>query len=223
MMTIKRLTKKESAEAMELWISSGFVLPEVGKDYEDLRKDISIIFQTASEEKDTYRMDVCFGVLLYDYLRNMPWFTERLASDDGFWRYLSLVCVPDLVGKRWGNDNADHYYVKPSRIWLKTVWWYVHLSLKDADTEKTRNLLLSANFNTDTILNLVERTGRGGTNIGVYRAIMEHYGALYGPKNKDFRSLMKLNTARTVVVEPVLYDGGINGYAISLFNDLSLK
>ncbi len=226
-MTIKRLTRKESAEAMDSWISGGFVLPEVTKDYDELREGITALFQHAVDEQKgsvkSYEMDVCFGILLYEYFKKMTWFTERLASDDGFWRHLSLICVPNLVGKRWSNVNADHYYVKPSRIWLKSVWWYIHLSLTEDNTAKTKEMLLQKNFSTDTILNLVERTGRGGTNHEVYREIMSRYKLLIQVKEKDFRSIMKLNTAKAVVLEPVFCEGGVKGYVESIFSELSLK
>ncbi len=225
-MKIERLSRKESAEAMSSWISSSYALPSIGKDYSEIRKDITGMFkETMSLYKDNiqyYRFDVCFGSLLYDYLNNMPWFTVRIASDDGFWRYLSLKVVPNIVGKRWDNNNADHYYTKPSRIWLKTLWWYFYLSLTSGNTKTTERMLLSGNFSTDTILNLVERTGKYGTNIKVYRSIMAYYSKLKDVSDSDFRKIMKLNTAKSVVIEPVLFEGGINGYVESLFKELDL-
>ena len=83
-------------------------------------------------------------------------------------------------------------------------------------------MLLSGNFSTDTVLNLVERTGRCGTNISVYRDIMIRYAALENVVDKDFRNVMKLNTAKAVVIEPVFSEGGVNGYVNSIFNELSL-
>ena len=84
-------------------------------------------------------------------------------------------------------------------------------------------MLLSKVFSTDTILNLVERTGRCGTNISVYRDIMEKYSALNKVADKDFRNVMKLNTAKAVVIEPVFSVDGIPGYVKTLFDDLSLN
>lgn len=145
----------------------------------------------------------------------------RLACDDGFWRHIALRVIPDLVGERWGESNSDHYYAKPSRIWPKTLWWFIHLSLCGT-TEDTKKMLLSGNFSTDTVLNLVERTGRCGTNISVYREIMVRYATLKDVADKDFRNVMKLNTAKAVVIEPVFSEGGVNGYVSSIFNELSL-
>ena len=225
-MIIERLTRKEAKEAMDEWISSSFTIPVLGKDYQEIRNDLVSFFgQAVSSQKNNslgYNLDVCFGSAIYEYLKQKRWFTERIASDDGFWRYLSLKVVPDLVGERWENTNEDHYYSKPSRIWLKTLWWYIHLSLKEQGINATREMLLSDNFSTDTILNLVERTGRYGTNTEVYRAIMSHYSVIEEVSEKDFRKVMKLNTAKAMVVEPVFSQGGISGYVESLFKELSL-
>lgn len=225
-MRIERLTRKEAVEAMNEWVSSSFSIPTLGKDYSEIRNDLVAVFAQAktSHGDNTlgYVFDVYFGASLYEYLRQKKWFTERLACDDGFWRYLSLKVVPDLVGMRWNNNNEDHYYAKPSRIWLKAMWWYFHLSLKGADSSTTRDMLLSKNFSTDTILNLVERTGRYGTNVEVYRTIMTHYSTLQVASDKAFRKVMKLNTAKTMVMEPVFYEDGVNGYVESLFKELSL-
>ena len=224
-MIIERLSRKEAIEAMNSWIANSFALPVLGKEYVDIRNDLLVLFDQSKEEADDtqgYSMDVCFGAALYTYFKKRPWFTDRLASDDGFWRYISLRVVPDLVGKRWGNNNADHYYTKPSRIWLKTLWWYYYLSF-NKDVETTKEMLLTDAFSTDTILNLVERTGRSGTNILVYRGIMSKYAAIEDAGPKVFRNIMKLNTAKAVVIEPVFCVGGIPGYVESLFNELSLN
>ena len=225
MMKIERLSRKEAIEAMNSWIANSFALPTLGKDYAEIRNDLVTMFSQSQDEAEIvqgYEMDVCFGAALFGYMKQKPWFTDRLASDDGFWRYLSLRVVPDLVGERWGNTNADHYYTKPSRIWLKTMWWYFYLSF-NKDVETTKEMLLSEAFSTDTILNLVERTGRSGTNISVYRNIMSKYASLEDVSDKVFRSIMKLNTAKAVVIEPVFSTGGVSGYVDSLFNELSLN
>ena len=224
-MKIERLSRKEAIEAMNSWIANSFALPTLGKDYAEIRNDLVTMFSQSQDEAEIvqgYEMDVCFGAALFGYMKQKPWFTDRLASDDGFWRYLSLRVVPDLVGERWGNTNADHYYTKPSRIWLKTMWWYFYLSF-NKDVETTKEMLLSEAFSTDTILNLVERTGRSGTNISVYRNIMSKYASIEDVSDKVFRSIMKLNTAKAVVIEPVFSTGGVSGYVESLFNELSLN
>ena len=225
-MKIERLSRKDSIEAMNAWISSSYTIPVLGKEYSIIRNELIELYNDAVSSNNGsnqgYSFDVIMGASLYEYFKGKTWFTERLASDDGFWRYLSLRVIPDLVGRRWGNNNEDHFYTKPSRIWLKTMWWYFHLSITGSNTNETKKMLLSGNFSTDTILNLVERTGRYGTNINVYRSIMEYYSLLDKVSDKDFRKIMKLNTAKAVVIEPTFCEGGVNGYVESIFMELSL-
>lgn len=225
-MIIERLTRKEAIEAMNSWVGSSFTIPVLGTDYEQVREELVALFNcaksAAGDNVKTYEMDVHFGAALYGYFMTKTWFNDRLACDDGFWRHLTLRVIPDLVGQRWGNSNADHYYTKPSRIWPKALWWYIHLSLKDSDLDATKEMLLSKNFTTDSIENLVERTGRSGTNIDVYRTIMSKYWKLEKVTGFDFRKVMKLNTAMAVVLEPVFCEGGVEGYVDSIIKDLSL-
>jgi hypothetical protein len=165
------------------------------------------------------------------YLKNQEWFSLRVAADDGFWRYLSLVVIPEAVAIRWGKDNEDHYWRLPRRIWPKQLWWYIHLSW-NTDEKTTMQILESTNCSTDTILNLVERSGKKGTCIDAYRWIVYFY-SIVPPKvlseyNKNrkkddlFRVVMKLNTARMLVAEPALCIGGFKGYANKLFVDAGM-
>lgn len=121
--------------------------------------------------KKDYYIDAHIGILLYDYLWRVPGFNLRAAANDDFWRYLSIKVIPDVVAERWGYDNESHYWSKPARIWLRSIWWYVHLSWQ-GDMQTTAKVLEAPCFTTDSILNLEERTGRKGTFINVYRYIM---------------------------------------------------
>ena len=87
-------------------------------------------------------------------------------------------------------------------------------------------------------MNLVERTGRDGTYIGVYRLIMKYYSKIpyktLSELNKKYKSetgkqaetlfrvIMKMNTAKVIVMEPGLCLGGEEGYVLSLFHELGL-
>ena len=143
--------------------------------------------------------------------------------------------MPDVVAGRWGYENESHYWSKPARIWLRCIWWYIHLSWQ-GDAETTLQVLDSSCFTTDSILNLEERTGRKGTYIGVYRYIMyfysrvpqseiEKFGKRDGKEKKDdlFRVIMKLHTAKSLVTEPALYLGGEREYVRSLFRDAGVN
>src|SRR5699024_11798367 len=107
----------------------------------------------------------------------------------------------------------------PRRIWLKTIWWYIHLSWYKNKSE-TYDIL--KDNSTDTILQLVERPSLG-YYIDLYREIMYQY---YKTGNSDrdlFRRVLKLNTARIVSTSPELLDGGLVIYVAKLFEDAKVK
>ncbi len=237
-MIVKSLSRGQAQEAMNEWIKNYPNLPSVEGDYLQLRCDIQEINSKVRQEvednpkikRSDYYIDYRIGLLLYGYLWKQPWFSMRVAANDGFWRYISLIVVPDVVAQRWGKDNDSHYWSMPARIWLRSIWWYIHLSWQ-GDEETTNSVLSCSHFTTDTILNLEERTGRKGTYVDAYRKIIYLYSLVPETeikkrsrskgKNSDdlFRVVMKLNTARLLVVDPVLYSGGIDAYAKSLFLD----
>lgn len=241
MIEVKELTRDQAREAMKDWImaSDPDALPKVDDYWQNIREKLHDsdlkIMKLQNDHKNNYAIDVYMGLYLYVLLRQEE-FTMRMASNDGLWRYMSLKVVPDLVEKRWGRDAEEHYWRKPSRIWLRSIWWYIHLSWQ-GDLKSTERLLLEDRFNTDTILNLEERTGRNGTYINVYRRIMYYYSIIPAEVLKDaenelrhkdknvtlFRTVMKLNTARSISIDPSLYVGGEDGYAKSLFEEVGVK
>lgn len=242
-MKFKTLDRSKAKDAMEEWrnlfrLYNGEKLPDVNEDYLIIRKKLTQFFNEAEVElvgskKEKYNFDVSMGVKLYEYLNSLDGFNIRVASNDEFWYYLSLKVAPDLVTKRYNEHSDEHFYKKNVRVWFSTLWWYIHLSWQ-GDLESTKKLLLEDRFNTDTILNLAERPGRNGTYIDIDREIMKTYGTLndvqfekarsrVGGVNNVFRLLMHLHTAKSIVLEPLLYDGGINGYVTSLFKDAQIE
>lgn len=234
-MEIRKLSRGEAEAAMQEWTASYPNLPSLDGDYAALRRELTELFQTvikSAEEQgiriQDYHTDAQYGILLYAHLTKQPWFSLRLAADDGFWRYLSLKVIPDAVAVRWGKDNDSHYWSTPGRIWLKQIWWYVFLAWAGTEAA-TRKIIESPNCSTDTILNFVERTGKKGTCVDAYRWIIHLYSRIpphmlaeYKKKGKNhdlFRVVMKLNTARMLVVEPALCTNGCKGYARKLFVD----
>ena len=241
-MKIKVLNRGEAQKAMEDWVNAYPELPAIPNDYITLRDSIHNLNkrvrleaeQLKDNKRSDYYIDSQLGLLLYEYLWNQSWFSLRLAANDGFWRYLSICVVPDVVAQRWGKDNADHYYRRPTRIWLRSIWWFVHLSWQES-LEKTQSLLACRHFTTDTILNFEERNGRKGTCVEAYRKIIYYYSRVpeeiirqsgrgkNGTSDDLFRVVMKLNTAKMMVMEPALYLGGEDGYAIGLFKDAGVS
>ena len=235
MKQIKILNPTECQTRMEDWIKcEGTKLPSLDETYKQIRADLQGLFKETEKSierikgRNDYFKDVDFGVRMYKYFEQQPWFNLRVASNIGFWRYLSIMVIPDIVEERWGYDNEDHYWKKPTRIWLRSIWWYIYIA-NDDNLKETESMLLKDRFSTDTILNLIERSGRDGTNITVYKNIIKVYSLIdkdtlneYKKKSKKgddlFRAVMRLNTARSVVIEPDFCDGGSSGYVISLFN-----
>lgn len=223
MLLFKPFSIQEAESFMKDWIASqGQELPSVHQEYEQIRKDLENLYPDIDGARKDYCTDVEMGINLYEYLDKQDWFTFRLAADDSFWRLLTVQIAPHLVAKRWGYDNSDRYYKKSRRIWFKEIWWYVYLSLVPQRIDKTRAILLSTNCTTDTIEQLVGRPGGDGYNVKLCRKIMACYAQAKceGPATDLLRSVMKLNTARVMVIEPELCTGGIDGYVKALFSDL---
>lgn len=160
-----------------------------------------------------YAFDLEFGLALYEILNSK--IENRDIYTDDIWRYLSIKVIPDIVHSRW-NLNADRYYKLSRRIYLKQLWWYIHLSW-NGNVDQTYVVL--KNNTTDTILNLVERPGLG-YNIDMYREIMKQYSHLQDSDRQLLRRVMVLNTARSKNVSPELVENGISGYVTQLFKDV---
>ncbi len=238
-MIIKTLNRDESQRAMKEWISNFSKLPKIEGDYLKIRKDLQEFYKKVKEECDSeikkdYYIDSHFGMLLYEYLWGQSGFSLRVAANDDFWRYLSIKVIPDIVADRCGKENESHYWSRATRIWLRRIWWYVHLSWQ-GDIINTKCVLEAPCFSTDSILNLEERSGRKGTFIDVYRYIMYYYSHIPKEKIQEFnkktngyekdlfRTIMKLNTAKVMVINPALYLGGEKEYVKSLFNDVGVS
>lgn len=238
-MIIKTLTRGQAQVAMQNWVSNFPNLPDIDSDFNQLRADLQAINKTVRDEIDNnpeikrkdYYLDYRFGLLLYEYLNKQQGFSLRVAANDGFWRFLSVQVVPDVVTQRWGPDNDSHFWSQPTRNWFRSLWWFVYLSWQ-GDIYSTNKLLSCPHFTTDTILNFEERTGRKGTHVEAYRKIIKCYASVSSDelkksrgKNSDdlFRVVMKLNTARMLVMDPALYLGGEEAYAKSLFLDAGVN
>lgn len=165
-------------------------------------------------EKLDYDFDVAYGFKLYEILNENVGFNNREASNNDFWNWLSVRVIPDVVHSRWGN-SPEHYFQRPTRTWLKVIWWYIHICW-DGSEEATYELI--KNNTTDTIQGLIERPGIG-YYVNVYHEIMKRYKD-YQDRNL-FRRVMKLNTARLMTTSPELVDGGIEAYVEDLFKKAS--
>lgn len=196
---------------------------DLSDDYNSMRNDIVSIFNETLKEigiteeeigkqNYSYQIDCLFGLKFYKLMNEKYNMTIRIASNEKIWRYISVVIVPDIVEKRYGIGHPDRFWKKSNRIWLRCIWWYIHLSWQGSEKETFK--ILKDN-STDEILQLVDRCGRGGYRLGLYREIMRIYGEMdpiERRKSQIFRRLMVLNTARIQVIEPGLVNGGETQY-----------
>lgn len=178
----------------------------------------SEFLQGEGKKINSYLFDLDMGLKLYCLLKEEFQFNERLAAQDEIWRYLSLEIFPDLVYQRFGL-NDQRFYKGTRRIWLKSIWWYIHLSWQGTE-EKTLSTLRGNS--SDELLQLVDRSGSGGYRVDLTREIMKQY-RIYSIKKipQLFRRVLKLNTARLNVVEPSLVEGGIQAYVTDLYRYFS--
>jgi len=194
-------------------------------DYMKIRDEIIKDFSTCEnscKNIKSYQFDYKFALKLYNIFNSKNWFNSSIAANFEFWQYLSLIVIPDLIFKRHGNQE-EYYWSKNVRIYPSTLYWYVKMSYNQ-NIQYTEQMLASDIFSTDTILNLVERSGKYGIDLNVTRTIMKKYYESrreYYSVLKDmntFRKIMLLNTAKDAVFLPELYEGGTDGYVDMLFN-----
>lgn len=216
-----------SSEA--LW-GDGTRLPEIDlNDFTVYEKSFRVKcehFFHGNQSLESYDLDVSFSLELYFDILDLTNFSLRQAADNSIWNRLAVQVVPDFVVKRWpplgGIYPKDHFWAKPQRNWLKSLWWYVHLSLQHtngtSNRDETKITLL--NGSTDSIQAIVERPGPGGFRVDFCREVMGRLGKHEIDVNK-LKKIMKLNTAKVCLVEPALYGGGVVGYVDSLIAALS--
>lgn len=221
-MIYETLTKIEAKEIMDRWrYENTIITTPTPSIYDEIKSKLEKNFQEAARTNDvnSYKFDLSFGLELYNILNNEYGMTEREASNDEVWAHLSVCVVPHLVEERWGFANDVRSYKQSNRIWLKTLWWYVHLSWQGTLSD---TLDILKNNTTDDIVQLVERTGKVGFDVTLYRTIMDRYAkekgsSLYKASDNVFRKIMVLNTMYVKTIEPMLYQGGYQGYVEMLF------
>ena len=192
--------------------------------YEETKEYVDNNPEYAFSATKIYQVEYRFAMQIYSIL-NDEGMTMRNASDDGVWRFLSIIVVPDIVYDRWKKEdnrryiNPDRFYFATRRIWLKILWWYVYLCWQGTPEETER--LISTN-NANEISQLVERAGSGGYRVELFREIIRYYDTNISQKKrieeKNLLSrVLQLNIARSQIVEPDLVPGGVAEYVKSLF------
>lgn len=191
-------------------------------DDQRLRGRIVNVFEESfgdSCDVNSYSRNLDFALKLYGVTVNEFGMTPAVASDDDVWRYIQIRLVPHLVYRRWNEAsgkriNDVRFWKDTRRMWLKSLWWYIHLSLQNGDLEETRRVL--ANNNADDISQLLDRPG-SGYRVDLCRAIMRRYGQSPDHGRHLLRNVLKLNVVRCVTLEPLLVETGIDEYVDQLF------
>lgn len=194
-------------------------------EYLELRKQIVAVFKRSREgvkgRQADYHSDVEVGLALYEFLSKHG-FSVVLAETDDWWRFLSVRLFPDLTYSRYPADateriNTKRFFSHTRRIWLKTLWWYVHLSWQGS-VESTREVLVK--LGTDAISQLIERS-KAGYRTDISRALMKRYSCESSwCDSKKFQRTMALHLIKVDSVEPSLVDGGVSGYAQQVFDEV---
>ncbi|SEA28460.1 hypothetical protein SAMN02745687_02392 [Lachnospiraceae bacterium NK3A20] len=198
-----------------------------------------------SGNRINYDLDLRVGIRLYELLSPAKDFTVINANDDDIWRYISVNVMPDITFIRYPNLSEDvkilreyipdlsysiaiktekdsirmkkkRFYSHTRRIWLKTLWWYIHLGWQ-GNSEKTYEVL--KNNGTNIISHFIERPGRGYRE-QLFRCMLYAYSLLPEQKDSTFRAAAKLNLAKCVSLEPALTEGGEAEYSKELFDEV---
>lgn len=165
-----------------------------------------------------YEIDIRVGLCLYSVLNIKNGFTTVLANDDDIWRYLSCKVFPDITHLRYPPSKKDQneghrlnpkrFYLHTRRIWLKTLWWYIHLAWQGTENATYRVI---KDFGTDTISDFIERPGKG-YRLPLYRALMKEYSSVKNKSASFFNRIQKQNLVNCRNIEPALTDGAERGY-----------
>lgn len=169
-----------------------------------------------------YNLDVKLGLCLY---KELPLSTIEADNDD-IWRYLSCIVFPDITYLRYPKPDGDNnrinkkrFFSHPRRIWLKTLWWYIHLSWQGSE-DGTYSAL--QDLGTDTISDFIERPGKG-YRINLFRALIGEYSKLKNKNSQIFNKIQKQNLINCQTIEPALCFGGEKDYVRRLFKQLDLE
>lgn len=169
-----------------------------------------------------YSFDFDFGLKAYVYFRFEMGMTEADASNDDVWRFIQLRVVPDLMMKRWpiknGQINAKRLYSEPSRLYLKVLWWYIHI-LWDTDEKTTRSFKAQVD-----ISQIIDRSGGSeGTPIELYKEILHVYSSIDSSKRANLiERVLMLDVSYRTTIEPQLIGNGLHDYVVKLYGDLGV-
>ena len=221
----------EFADQVKHWMAYDISTTSYDASYSNFRKELLTVFKSTLAEangeltnRSKYLIDLNVGLKLYQLMPLGKDFTIIQANDDDLWRYISVKVMPDITYIRnpepdKGSVHMAHkrFYSHTRRIWLKTLWWYIHLSWQGSP--EATYAVLKDNF-VDNINKLIETPGRG-YRLALFRNMTLEYSKTGPHRSKDFAAFTKLNNAKCVSVEPELTAGGVSAYAQQLLAEVA--
>ena len=217
--------------------------PVLEEPYITIRKELKTAFdrcikKAANKEYDTrsqaYGIDLEMAGVIYKILHSYD-FNIKNASEQEIWLYFNRRVIPDILIERYGNQSdkrpklvRDRFFENPRRYYMCMLWWFIHISWQDtgegfqSDLNATLNMLKKCQSN--DISQLIERAGRDGYPLTVYKEIMVQYcrQCLNETQTDDLLSkVLQLNIIHMVNTEPDLIETGLSGYVSDLFFEAS--
>ena len=217
---VSAIEKKSSDEfyaLVEEW-KNGKFSDSVDGEYREIRDKIFGVYEQY-KNKSGYEIDLRVGLALYElFLTDEYKLNPIYANDDDIWRYLSVRVFLDVTYLREPSSDRfgvyfshDRVYKHTKRIWIKQLWWWIHLAWQD-DVDSTYEVLKK--YGSGRISQVLERAGKG-YRIDVTRKLLKKMSERTTQSKvsqDDFRALMMLYYAKMFVVEPTLVDGGIDSF-----------
>lgn len=214
---IEKKSSEEFYSLVEDWKNGSFS-DTVDGEYREIREKIFSEYEKY-KQANGYEKDLRVGLALYELLLSDEYKLNPIyANDDDIWRYLSVRIFLDITYLREPSSDRfgvyfshDRVYKHTKRIWIKQLWWWVHLAWQ-GDYESTYQVLIK--YGSGRISQVLERAGKG-YRIDVTRQLLKKMAERAGQSKvsqDDFRAMMMLYYAKMFVVEPTLVDGGIESF-----------
>ena len=215
--TFEKKSSDEFYAIVEEW-KNGKFSDSVDVEYREIREKIFGEYERY-KNKSGYEIDLRVGLALYElFLSDEYKLNPIYANDDDIWRYLSVRVFLDVTYLREPSSDRfgvyfshDRVYKHTKRIWIKQLWWWIHLAWQ-GDVDSTYEVLKK--YGSGRISQVLERAGKG-YRIDVTRKLLKKMSERTiqsKVSQDDFRALMMLYYAKMFVVEPTLVDGGIDAF-----------
>ena len=224
---VAEIEQKESTDfyaLVDLW-KTGKFSESVDVEYREIRERIFTVYDEY-KNKSGYEIDLRVGLALYElFLKDEYKLNPIYANDDDIWRYLSVKVFLDVTYLREPSSDRfgvyfshDRVYKHTKRIWIKQLWWWIHLGWQ-GNADSTYEVLKK--YGSGRISHVLERAGKG-YRVDIIRMLLKKMAERCS-ENKvsqdEFRAFMMLYYAKMFVVEPTLIDGGVDAFLDKILDE----